>query len=175
MELLVRVYVFLFLLVLGQLYGFAVFANRLILETGFEKIKKPGLNNTGPYNESLLEASGSITVREEGAVIENVDITERIKIEANNVTIRNFKINAVGTSYGIIANLGYTGLQVEDGEIFNMNSAAILGTGFTVLRLNIHDSGGDGIKAQGGTEPTFVAYSWIHHLGKLPSAHADGN
>ncbi len=150
-------------------------ANRLVFESGFELIEKPGPSNTGPYDVSILQPSGSITVREDGAVLENLDVTGRIKIEAHDVTIRNFRIDATGTSYGVLTNQGYTGLLLADGEIFNMNSAAVLGTGFTALRLNIHDSGGDGFKVQGGTEPTLVAYSWIHHLGKNKGAHADGN
>ncbi len=150
-------------------------ANVLIFSTSFEVIEKPGPDNTGPYDDSVLIPSGSITIVEDGTVIENIFVTGRIKIEANNVTIRNFRIDATGTSYGIQANLGYTGLWLEAGEIMNMNSAGILGTGFTALRLNIHDSGGDGLKVQSGIEPTLVAYSWIHHLGKNDGAHADGN
>lgn len=156
-------------------YCTSVSANRLIFESGFETIIKPGPENTGPYNESLLMPTGSMTITEDGAVIENIDLTGRIKIEADNVTIRNFRINADGTHYGILNNQGYSGLWLEDGEIMNMNSAAIIGTGYTALRLNIHDSGGDGLKVQSGTAPTLVAYSWIHHLGKNAGAHADGN
>jgi len=150
-------------------------ANVLIFSSSFETIKKPESHNTGPYDETLLIPSGSLTIVDDGTVVENIFVTGRIKIEANNVTIKNFKIDATGTSYGIQANSGYTGLWLEAGEIMNMNSAAILGTGFTALYLNIHDSGGDGFKVQGGTEPTLVANSWIHHLGKNEAAHADGN
>lgn len=165
----------LILLSLNLLICFEVTANRLIFSTSFEKIGKPGPSNTGPYDLSLLQPTGSMTITTDGAIIENIDLTGRIKIEADNVTIRNFRIDATGTSYGILTNSGYTGLLLEDGEIMNMSSAAILGTGFTALRLNIHDSGGDGFKVQSGTNPTLVAYSWIHHLGTNDSAHADGN
>lgn len=147
----------------------------LIFNTSFEVVQKPGPDNTGPSDESVLVPTGSFTADEDGAIIEDVFVTGRIKITADNVTIRNFKIDATGTSYGIQANLGTTGLWLEDGEIMNMNSAGILGTGYTALRLNIHDSGGDGLKVQGGTNPTYVGNSWIHHLGTNDGAHADGN
>ncbi len=157
------------------LVGFDATANRLIFATSFDAIEKPGPFNTGPYDTNILKPIGSMTITTDGAVIENIDLTGRIKIEANDVTIRNFRIDATGTSYGVLTNSGHSRLLLEDGEIMNMSSAAILGTGFTALRLNIHNSGGDGFKVQSGTNPTLVAYSWIHHLGTNEGAHADGN
>jgi len=150
-------------------------ANVIIFDAGFDLIEKPGPDNTGPYDASLLQPSPSLTIREDDTVIKDVEIDGRIKIEANNVTIRNFRIDADGTHYGIQIVSGYSGILIEDGEILNMNSAAILGNGFTARRLNIHDSGGDGFKVQGSGAATLVQQSWIHHLGKNKGAHADGN
>jgi hypothetical protein len=59
----------------------------------------------------------------------------------------------------------------EHGEIYNMSSAAILGANFTARWLNIHHSGGDGLKPTGNAT---VEYSWVHHLGMNDGAHADG-
>ena len=53
-----------------------------------------------------------------------------------------------------------------------VDSAGILGRNFTARRLNIHESGGDGIKAFGNV---LVEDCWIHHLGMNPGAHADGD
>ena len=147
----------------------------IVFDSGFETIKKPGPDNTGPSDASLLQISPSLTIQEDGAVIENVDIVGRIKIEADHVTVRNFRIDGGGTHYGIQVVSGHTGILIEDGEIFNINSAAILGVGFTARRLNVHDSGGDGFKVQGSGGPTLIKQSWIHHLGKNDGAHADGN
>ena len=135
--------------------------------------QKPGPHNTGPSDPSLLVPSGTITADVDGMVIENVDVNGIIRIEANNVTIRNFRINAGGNSYGIHCTFGtYTGTVMEDGEIYNVDSSALIGRNFTARRLNIHHSGGDGIKAEGNV---LVEGCWIHHLGMNPGAHADGD
>ena len=57
---------------------------------------RPGPDNTGPYDESILVPSGSITVTQNGAVIENVSVTGSIVVKASNVTIRNFRIDGQG-------------------------------------------------------------------------------
>lgn len=51
----------------------------------------------------------------------------------------------------------------------------IPGMGFIARRLNIHDSGGDGVKVQGTGGPVKFLNSYIHRLGKEADAHADGN
>ena len=98
-----------------------------IFESGFEIIEKPGPDNTGPYDESLLEVSSSVTIRDDGTLLENVDISGRIRIEANNVTIRNFRIDGGGTHYGIQIASGYSGIHIEDGEIFNVQQCCHFG------------------------------------------------
>ncbi len=146
----------------------------MVFTDGFESLK-PGPGNTGPSDETLLTPSGSLIITQDGAVIENANITGSVTIRANNVTLRNFRIDGGGTFYGIRANEGYTGGLFEDGEITNIRSAGILGTGFIADRLEIHESGGDGLKVQGSGGPTVVMRSWIHHLGTNDGAHADGN
>ena len=71
---------------------------------------------------------------------------------------------------------GHRGILLEDGEIYGMSGAGVLGAGYTARRLYIHDSSGDGMKAQGeATGPTLVEYCFIEKLGKGEGAHADGN
>jgi hypothetical protein len=139
---------------------------------------KPGPNNTGPTAPELLVPSGSITVREDGAVIENVFVSGTINVEAADVTIRNFRIDGGGdssgggASYGINVKSDARNVLIEDGEIFGISSSGLLGANFTARRLNIHHSGGDAIKTTGNN---LVESSWVHHLGMNPGAHADGN
>ncbi len=143
--------------------------------------EKPGPTNTGPTNENILTPISNTQLESmmtDGAVIENVLITGGdVDPNGNNVTIRNFKMNANGNRYGFVMRNGKTNLTLEDGEIYNMSSAAILGMGWTGIRLNIHDSSGDGLKAQsaGSRGPVLVESSWIHRLGKGDGAHADGD
>jgi len=135
---------------------------------------RPWADNTGPTNPETLQPEGSLTVTTEGAVLENLDVSGVITIDADDVTVRNFRIRTSG-SYGIHILPGHSGILIEDGEIANMSSAAILGMGFTARRLHIHDSGGDGIKAQGSGGPVLVEHCFIEKIGMLPDAHADGN
>jgi hypothetical protein len=140
-----------------------------------EVVEKPGPTNTGPTDAKILKEISGTTITKEGTVLENVHIKGSVVIKANNVTLRNFILDANGGHYGIQANFGHTGGKFEHGEIINVNSAAIYGTGFTATALNIHESGADGLKIQGKGGPTVVEKSWIHHIGKNEGAHADGN
>jgi len=137
---------------------------------------RPWADNTGPIDETTLAPSGSLTITTDGAVLENLDIAGTVEIDADNVTLRNFRIDGGDTSYGISIKSGHGGILIEDGEIFDIHSAAILAySDFTARRLHIHDSGADGLKVQGGSGPTVVEYSFIEKLGRNPTAHADGN
>lgn len=147
-------------------------ASVTMYESGGGGGQKPGPHNTGPSNPAILVPSGSIVASTDGQIIENVEVSGRITIAANNVTIRNFRVNGGGTSYGIHAQFNYTGTLIEDGEIFDVGSACIFGKGFTARRLNMHESKGDGMKARGDV---LVEACWIHHLGTAPGAHADGD
>jgi hypothetical protein len=132
---------------------------------------KPGPSNTGPNNPGILSSVGSLTITTNGALIENVYVTGGIFVKADNVTIRNFKIDATGNSFGINAHFGHTGTIIEDGEIFNPSVDGLYGTGYIARRLNIHDCTGDGFKHEGDGR---IESSWVHHVGLGAGAHADG-
>jgi hypothetical protein len=121
-----------------------------------------------------LTPSGTLKITTDGVELENLEISGIVTIDADNVTIRNFRISATGF-YGIKILAGHSGIVIEDGEIFNMTSSGIVGMGFTARRLHIHDSGGDGIKAQGAGGPVLVESCFIEKLGTNAEAHADGN
>jgi hypothetical protein len=65
---------------------------------------KPGPHNTGPTAPDLPVPSGSISVREDGAVIENIFVSGTINVEAADVTIRNFKIDGGGDAIKTTGN-----------------------------------------------------------------------
>ncbi|MFT4647432.1 MAG: hypothetical protein ACI9X4_000644 [Glaciecola sp.] len=133
---------------------------------------KPGPHNTGPTNTGILQTVGGMTITQDGAVIENVRVYGAVNIEANNVTLRNFIIDAGGQPYAIRAIAGKQGIVIEDGELINVSSSLIYGGGFEARRLNMHESGGDGFKT---TNDAVVEACWVHHLGTAPGAHADCN
>jgi hypothetical protein len=133
---------------------------------------KPGPNNTGPYDESVLVPKGTMTITTDGFVLENVKVTGTIYIRADNVTVRNFKIDANGSQYGIECVQHNNGILIEDGEIVEAQSCGVYGMGFTARRLEIHECGGDSFKAHGDV---LVEDSYVHHLGMATGAHADGD
>jgi len=116
-----------------------------------------------------LSQSGSITVVEQNAIIENLNLTGCINVEADNVIVRNVRINCSGF-YGIRIDSESKGLVIEDVEIFGMQSSGILGSNFTVRRANIHDSGADAIKPG---RNVLIENSWMHRLGTKPLSHSD--
>ena len=135
--------------------------------------EKPGAHNTGPYAPELLVPSGSITVTQDGAVIENVAVTGNIRVEANDVTIRNFTIDGqMSTWYGIEVESDTSGLVLESGEITGVNSAAVLGSNFSADRLHLHHLGKDAFKTSSNVT---ISRSYVHHIGMNPGTHADGN
>lgn len=133
--------------------------------------EKPEAHNTGPTAPDLLVESGSITITQDGAVIENVDVTGRIHVKANNVTIRNFRIAADGCWYGIQIDSGFVGALVEDGEITGALSAAMLGNDYTARRIHAHHLEADAFKHGSNV---LIERCYVHHLGMQEGAHADG-
>lgn len=135
--------------------------------------EKPGAHNTGPHSPELLQPSGSITVTQDGAIIENVAVTGMIRINANNVTVRNFTVDGgFAVWYGVQVESGYSNAVIVDGEIHSVRSAAVIGAGFTAERLNTHHSEGDAFKTSGDN---LVRNCWAHHLGMGEASHADAN
>ena len=149
---------------------------------------RPGPDNTGPIpgiplspppaSMNIPPGSGwGMRITEDGATYENLEVTGDILIQADNVTIRNFRINAGGAIYGVKAVFGHQNLLLEDGEITNFFSAGIVGGNLVARRLNINESGNDGVKL--GSNSRLEA-SWVHRLGThtFPNgnpAHADAN
>jgi hypothetical protein len=134
---------------------------------------KPGAPNTGPTNPNALTSSGSISTTHAGQIIENVDVNGTIDVNHDNVTIRNFRVNAGNAGHAINYGWGRTGLVVEDGEVSYFGEAAVglNYTNYTARRLNVHHGQRDGFKAEGNV---LIENNWVHYLGMLPGAHADG-
>ena len=135
---------------------------------------RPWADNTGPTNPAALVSSGSKMITTDGAVYENLNVNGDIYIDADNVTIRNFRINAAGGSYAIKVFDGHRGVVIEDGEITGFRSAGILGVGYTASRLHVHTSGGDAFKIQGTGGPTVLQDSFVEKFGLVDGVdHSD--
>ncbi len=134
--------------------------------------ERPWADNTGPADPGVLTGSGSLTITTDGAVVEDINVTGSVKIDANNVTLRNFKIH--NALYAIQIVPGHSGILIEDGEIYDVRTG-VYGAGFTARRLYIHDVQTDAMKVSGAGGPTLVEYCFIERIGIEELSHADGN
>ncbi|MDD4922926.1 MAG: fibronectin type III domain-containing protein [Bacteroidales bacterium] len=121
----------------------------------------PDASSTG--TTGTLTASGPITVTTAGAIIENLDISGKISIKANNVTIRNCKF----TSLDIASADSYTGTVVEDCELTWAGRQ-----NYTLRRCEISSQADDLIRL-GGTN-ILIEDCYLHVDGPPVSGnHAD--
>jgi hypothetical protein len=135
----------------------------------------PDATNTGVPAGTTLTNSGSLTVTQDGAVIQNLNITGNITIHANNVTIRNTRITS-GDYYPIAYyDTGHSGLLVEDTQIIGTSSDVTAGISFdnyTARRVDISGTA-DGLKAN---DNVLIEDSYVHDLAYDAAAgtHNDG-
>jgi hypothetical protein len=128
---------------------------------------RPGAATTGPTDGAALVSRTADEIEammRPGTVIENVAITGgNVDVVADDVTIRNFRLDAGGAPYGFRSTGGRTGFVAEDGEILDTASAGFWGANATLRRLEVHESGGSAVKPLGGVT---IESSWFHHLGR---------
>jgi hypothetical protein len=136
--------------------------------------ERPGPDNTGPTNPSILQSyTGIYRITTNGAVVENIDVNGQIYIDADNVTLRNFRVNgSIPESCAVYVARGRKGTVIEDGEI-TASAYWVAGLGadwFTARRLHIHNVH-DGINLGDGA---VVENCYIHSLGEGGGGHSDG-
>lgn len=134
---------------------------------------RPGPDNTGVPAGITLTPSGSITIEEDGAVVEGLDIDGSITVLADDVTIRHVRIRS-GDYYPIRYFDGdNVGLLVEDSEIEGLSgdaTAAISFANYTARRLDVHGTA-DGFKADSNV---LIEDCWVHDLSNGEGEHNDG-
>lgn len=134
---------------------------------------RPGPDTTGVPPGVVLRPSDSITVEDDGAVIEGLDIDGTITVLANDVTIRNVRITT-GDYYPIrYFDNDNTGLLVEDTEIVGLSgnvTSAIAFANYTARRVNAHGMA-DGFKADSNV---LIEDCWVHDLSNGEGEHNDG-
>jgi hypothetical protein len=135
----------------------------------------PGCPSATLGSLSAAGANCRSTITVNGTTCENFTTNGSITINADNVTLRNFIVNANGGRYGVYPTAGSSGITVEYGEIYNAESAGLynLSNNFYAQRLYVHDIGGDAFKIEGNGAT--VEWSFLEKLGTAPDAHADGN
>lgn len=129
---------------------------------------RPGPHNTGVPAGTQLSPSGPLSITEDGAVLDALDVTGRILIRADDVVIRRSRIHSDGDGFGIRVMEG--SVTIEDTEIHGFEYGIVFGS-YTARRVDIHSMGADGVIL--GSNST-LEDSYIHDLTPAPGAHADG-
>ncbi len=137
----------------------------------------PNADSTGVPDGVTLHPSRGMVVEEDGTVLENLLIVDgSIDIYANNVVVRNVRITNERREvlWGILQREGYSGLVVEDSEIFG-NGVHQFATGIanhggmaTIRRVEIHTVT-DGVVMSSG----ILEDSYLHSPKYFPDDHTD--
>jgi hypothetical protein len=132
----------------------------------------PDANCTGVLPGVTRTAMASTTITQNGAVIQNVDVSGRLTIDADNVVIKNIKLTT-GDYYGLMIYGNNT--TITDSTFIGTSEntqAAIASVGGTFSATRVDISGTpDGITMGDNSSLTD---SYIHDLGEYPSTHNDG-
>lgn len=136
-----------------------------------------GPESTGvPPGVELLPQSGLLVITDPGAVIENVDLTGCIRIKADNITIRKSRIRCSGENAAVWQSTGFTGLVIEDSEIFGAGQsptgAGVWSSdqdGYTMRRTEIANVGDGAFVGSGSV----LEGNWIHDLHVGGGVHND--
>ncbi|XVU29479.1 hypothetical protein ACQPZJ_21115 [Actinoplanes sp. CA-054009] len=95
----------------------------------------PNASNTGVRPGVKLKARGDITVTKNGTVLNALDVTGVITVQADNVVISNTRVTNSGKAdWGIVQTAGASNLVVMDSEI--------RGNGSTSMHQGIYNIGG---------------------------------
>lgn len=78
---------------------------------------RPSAATTGVVPGTALRPSGSLVVRQAGAVVQNLDINGSLTIQAHDVTVRNVRVRSNSTSYGINVARGFSSTLIENVDV----------------------------------------------------------
>lgn len=133
-----------------------------------------------PKGTKLVKYSGDLIAKTPGETIANRDVSGRIIIEANDVTIVNTLVHSTLTANGGLITsrspsyhftVAHSEIRADKGTPY---VSAIIGSNFTATRLDIHNVV-DAIDVTGGN--VSITSSWLHgnlHFADDPN-HTNGS
>ncbi|MFC7483389.1 hypothetical protein ACFQX7_29930 [Luedemannella flava] len=133
----------------------------------------------GSSRGAATKRTGQIFVKKSGTVIQNIDLLGDVRIEANNVTVRNVRIrnpSSGGPTYwGILQWEGYKGLVVEHVDIIGSTKEEMtkgidnLGGMVTVRYSDISGISKKAIDTQHG----LIENNYLHDPHHFPQADGE--
>ncbi|MDQ1726103.1 MAG: hypothetical protein QOK14_148 [Frankiaceae bacterium] len=126
----------------------------------------PDGSSTGwSHTGVTLRPSPAITVTQDGAVLDGLDIVGNLVIKANDVTVQRSRVTA-GGFWPVSVAAGVTGFTLIDSEVVgvqkspNVCNVGVTGANMTLIRVDIHNCE-DGVHP--GSDTT-IRDSYIHDL-----------
>lgn len=113
-----------------------------------------------------LHTLTGMTITQAGTVIDGADIVGGVRVQADNVVIRNSKIDGQGMA-GVLVQSG--SLILEDTTITGFDTS-VGGDNYTATRVEVTRGFSDGFKI--GDNVT-IQDSWCHDMTPAEGAHAD--
>lgn len=125
---------------------------------------------TGVPEGTVLENSESITIDQDGAVVEGLEITGTVTVKADDVIIRNTRI--LNTGHFPVRVDGGRNLLIEDSEIDGRGrgDAAVAFGRYTLRRVHIYNVA-EGPRVAGGN--VTIEDSLIHRMIQEGDNHTD--
>ena len=107
----------------------------------------PDASNTGVPKGMALKPSGSVQVTEDGAVINGLEVTGTIEIDADDVTIEDTKVTLDGSGCGSQTTCGNYDLHIEEGATGTViKDSEFLAAPETTCEHSIRNSSGSEMK-----------------------------
>ncbi len=139
----------------------------LVVLGSAKEVRAAGLSDP----DALEVHQGSLTVRTDGAVIENLEIRGTLRIEASNVKVRNVWVYTKNSWTIYVAKGSATFDNIEVGHPSHVGERGIGGSNVTVRNADIHHVE-DGIKLGSNAFYDNVRVHDLDSLGKGPHADA---
>jgi hypothetical protein len=102
----------------------------------------PAFGNVGVPAGTTLKPSGSITIRTRGTVIDGLDVTGEIDVNATNVTIKNTKVTMTGGGCGRTTTCGNANIRLSCACRVTISHVELTTTGDTTVEHAIRNSYG---------------------------------
>src|SRR4029077_5934725 len=107
----------------------------------------PDASNTGVPKGMSLKPSGSLEVKEDGAVITGLEVNGTIEIDADDVIVENVKVTLGGSGCGSQSTCGNYDLHVEEGATGTViRNREFLAAPGTTCEHSIRNSSGSDMK-----------------------------
>jgi hypothetical protein len=131
--------------------------------------------STGPADPGILTPSGTITVTQNGEVIQNLAITGQIFIDADNVTIKNCTLNDGGQDnyYAVQVEAGITNTTIENCSFTNTGDGTYVivtewqSANTIISNCQFYGTAGSAIDLNG--ESATVENNWFYEIGNFAS------